>query len=229
MINGLTSILLPSAFRPRELARCMAALTDAVYTHPIEILTTVVEGDVASYLMLNSYNLAPVFVRSWLDYERGQIWAWNELARSARGEYIALFADDLVCNRDWHTHALDAARTLGRPGLIGFNDLHSDGDQYAAHFIAHRQFLIEQCGGVVFPPQYHAWWCDREISDIAQAAGVHVFARRAIVEHHHWNWQKAQIDRTYADALPWHQTDRDTYQSRKAQGFPKDYEAVITA
>lgn len=227
MIKGLTSILLPSAFRPRELARCLAALYAADYRQPFEVLATVISDDDQSLDVLRTYQIAPCFVRSWIDYERGQIWAFNELTRYAFGEYLAVFADDLVPDRNWHTHALDAARTLGKPGLIGFNDLHSDGDLYAAHFIAHRQFLIDQCGGRLFPPQYHAWWCDREISDIAQAAGVHVFAQRSIVEHMHWNWQRAQIDLTYADALPWHVTDRDTYQSRKAAGFPKDYEAVI--
>ncbi len=227
MIKGLTSILLPSAFRPRELARCLAALYAADYHTPIEVLVSIVDGDVDSYLVMDNYPVNTITTRSFMDYERGQVWVWNELARTARGEWLALFADDLVPDHHWLINALDAAQTLGKPGLIGFNDLHSNGDQYAAHFIAHRQFLLDHCGGCLFPPHYHAWWCDREISDIAQAQGVHVWARRAIVEHLHWNWQRAQIDRTYADALPWHQTDRDVYQSRKAAGFPKDYEPVI--
>ena len=225
MESRKTSILLPSAYRANHLARCLDALTSTLDDNPIELLISCVEDDAQSIGVAQRYQPALLHVRTFAEYKRGFIWILNELARRSTGAVIAVMADDLICWDHWLTNCL--ALLDDRGGFVGFNDLYTDGNVYAAHFVVSRSFLRDVMGGVLFPPQYYCWWCDREISDKAQMAGRYVWAQNALVEHAHYSFGKAQIDRTYAEALPYHEQDRLLYQARKAANFPIDYEAVL--
>lgn len=220
MIRGLTSIILPSANRPRELERYLGALRESKYDqHPIELLVSILDDDTQSAEVLKRFSVEPVWLRTNDDYGRGQLWACNELYKLARGEWIALMADDLVPSPGWLDEAFKAMDSLREPGVVAFNDLHSDGNLYAAHSLIGRQFVDDYLGGRLFPPAYKVWWVDREISDKAQAAGLYSWAKQSIVEHRHWNWGLAQIDRTYQDAIPFYGADEQVYLERRATGF----------
>src|SRR5512139_1901130 len=168
MENRKTSILLPSAYRPRELRRAFDMLIDSTAC-PLEICVSVVEDDYASQNITRG--LPIVFdVRTVWEYGKGAVYAWNKLARRSTGDVLALWADDLLPIPGWLEHALAALDEMNGHGLVGFNDLSSDGNVFAAHWLADRSY-IEAHGGTMYPPEYGSWWADREISEIAQAEG----------------------------------------------------------
>lgn len=226
MASLRTSILLPSAYRPQSLDRCLHMLYSTVDDNPIEVLISCVEDDIASIRVAKSYQPDRLYIRTVEEYGRGATWITNELGRLSSGDVVAIMADDLVPNEHWLTRCLTHL-VVQDGGIVGFNDLSSDGTVYMAHGIVARSFLIEQMGGTVYPPQYFCWYGDREMSDKAQAIGLHTWARDAVVEHLHYSFGKAEIDRTYAEAIPHYKADQVLYETRKAQGFPIDYEAVL--
>jgi glycosyltransferase involved in cell wall biosynthesis len=213
------SFLLPSAYRPRELRRAIDTIFDSI-NQPAEICVSIVADDPASRSVVDQAGSVTFDTRSPADYQRGAVWAWNRLYRKATGDVIALWADDLVPEPGWLEHALKALDQIGGHGLIGLNDLSSDGDIYAAHWLADRAFVEDELRGVMYPPMYRSWWADREVTDRAREMGRYRWARRAIVEHLNYTFGKARIDRTYQDARANYETDRIIYEMRKADGFP---------
>src|SRR5512139_1819392 len=187
------AILLPSAYRPRELARCLDSLSNNLPDDAI-IVTSVVEDDVVSMVVLTDFG-TQVVLRSHEEYERGAVYGWNQcLTWALDCEVYVLAADDLVFSPESIVEALAALERMGGGGLVGFNDRHSDGETYAAHWLADRQFLIEHNGGVMYPPMYRSWWADREVTDKAKTLGRYAWARAAIVEHHNYTFGKSEID-----------------------------------
>lgn len=221
MDNRKTSLLLPSAYRGRQLRRALEtayASTD----RPLEICVSIVADDIDGQ---NAVRDLPVVldVRSTVEYQRGAVYAWNKLLKLATGDLIALWADDLMPQRDWLGFAISELYHMGGHGLIGLNDLSSDGNLYAAHWLADRAFIMNELHGVMYPPIYKSWWCDREVTDRARDLGMYRWARRAIVEHNNYTFGKSQTDRTYLDAQPNYEADRLLYERRKAAGFPLDW------
>lgn len=221
MVNLKTSLLLPSAYRARQLRRALSVAYDST-DHPIEVCVSVVSDDYDSQNATRNYPIV-LDVRSTDEYQRGAVYAWNKLLQRASGDVIALWADDLMPDYDWLHHALAELVRIGGHGLIGLNDLSSDGNEYAAHWLADRAFVMNELGGVMYPAVYKSWWCDREVTDRARDAGMYRWARRAIVEHANYTFGKSAVDRTYREAQPNYEADRLTYEARKLAGFPLDW------
>ena len=161
----------------------------------------------------------PRHIRTVDEYERGAVYAWNLLMRLATGDVLALWADDLLPYSGWSDAALDALDEMGGHGVVGFNDLASDGEEYAAHWLADRRFVEEHLGGVMYPAVYKSWWADREVTDIAKSLGCYRWCREAVVEHFNYTFGKSAADKTYLDAAMNYEADRAVYEQRKAVGF----------
>lgn len=214
------SILIPSAYRPRKLQRLLDALYASQLVVPIEVIVSSMENDLESIALLRQYPINAVAERALSEYPGGAVIGWNKLYPLARYEWIAMLADDTVPAPNWLVEMKAAYEKLNKPGLIGLNDLHSDGYNYATHFVMHRQFINDHCGGVLIPDEYQSWWFDVELCEIAKREGVYFYAERAIVEHRHYDWHQTEFDKTYLDSLPLHDVDRAVYERRKAAGFP---------
>jgi glycosyltransferase involved in cell wall biosynthesis len=221
MGNRKTSLLLPSAYRSPQLWSAAAAALDST-ERPLEICVSVVLNDSDSIAIAHKL---PVLLeaRTFEEYNRGAVYAWNKLLKRASGDVIALWADDLVPEYGWLDHALAALDEMGGHGLVGLNDLSSDGEVYAAHWLADRRFIADELGGVMYPPMYKSWWCDREVTERAQKLGLYRWAKRAIVDHNNYTFGKSQMDRTYRDARENYEADRMLYETRKAAGYPLDW------
>ena len=215
------SLLLPSAYRSRSLREAIEAALNST-DMPLEICVSIVNDDPESAIAVRDFPIV-LDVRSVAEYGRGAVYAWNKLFQRSTGDIVALWADDLRPEHGWLTHALDALDKIGGHGLVGLNDLSSDGNEYAAHWLADRAFIENELGGVMYPPQYHGWWADREVTDIAKALGCYRWARRALVEHLNYSFGKSKFDRTYRDAAQHYDADRQTYIQRKANGFAHDW------
>jgi len=211
------SILLPSAYRAQQLRRAVELIRETT-PQPVEILVSVVEDDRMSQEAIRGMPI-PRHIRTVDEYERGAVYAWNLLMRLATGDVLALWADDLLPYSGWSDAALDALDEMGGHGVVGFNDLASDGEEYAAHWLADRRFVEEHLGGVMYPAVYKSWWADREVTDIAKSLGCYRWCREAVVEHLNYTFGKSAADKTYLDAAMNYEADRAVYEQRKAVGF----------
>ncbi len=223
------AILIPSAHRPRRLAQCLASLLCSDLKRPLTVVVSLVQDDVDSLLITDLYPMVQVLIRTIEEYVRGAVYGWNSCLRHATGyDLYVLGADDLLFEQGWLSAAINELDRLPESsGVVGFNDLASDGTVYAAHWLADRRFLIEHMGGVMYPPMYRSWWCDREISDIAMALKRYAWAKAAIVEHMNYGFGKSPFDRTYRDAAENYEADRQLYNQRKALGFPRTWKAIL--
>jgi hypothetical protein len=213
------SILIPSAYRSQNLARLLNAIYASELIIPVEVIVGIMRDDAASAEVVKRYPVDTVIERDVSEYPGGAAAGWNKLAQFARYDWLCLLADDTLPQWDWLIYVKAAHEQLDKPGLIGLNDLHTSGDKYATHFLLHRQFIAEHCGGAVIPHEYRSWWFDVELCEIAQQHDAYQFAPRAIVEHIHYDWNDEVFDKTYADSLPWHESDRVIYEQRKAARY----------
>jgi glycosyltransferase involved in cell wall biosynthesis len=221
MDSRKTSLLLPSAYRGRQLYQAINVLLDSV-DRQIEICVSVVQDDYDSMNLIRAFNVL-LNLRTFDEYNRGAVYAWNKLYKKSGGDVVVLWADDLVPQDGWLDHALSVLDEMGGHGLVGLNDLSSDGEVYAAHWLADRRFIADELGGVMYPPMYKSWWCDREVTERAQKLGLYRWAKRAIVDHNNYTFGKSQMDRTYRDARENYEADRMLYEQRKAAGYPLDW------
>jgi glycosyltransferase involved in cell wall biosynthesis len=214
------SILIPSAYRARKLERLLNAIYASELIAPVEVLVCLMCDDDASLAVAHQFPLDTVLERSRDEYPGGSVVGWNRLSQYARYEWLATFADDLIPERHWLIEAQAAAQQLGKPGVIGLNDLHTDGSKYATHYLVHHDFLTWYCGGMLIHPAYRSWWFDVEMCEIAQEHDAYLYAERAIVEHVHYDWDRTAFDQTYVDSIALHEVDHVLYENRKAAGFP---------
>ena len=171
--------------------------------------------------VIENFDISGVTYREPDEYPLGMVQGQTRLLQRAPDySYYAIASDDLLFHGGWYEATWHAMGLMGGFGLVGFNDLHSDGDEYAAHFLVSRDFLIQYHGGVIFPPLYKSWWCDREITDLAKSKRCYTWAKDAIVEHRNHAWQGIPYDATYHDAEPNYDQDYLTYQRLKDSGFP---------
>src|SRR5512139_223817 len=214
MESRKTSILLPSAYRARDLRRAVGALMYNTAL-PLEICVSVVADDYGSQNITRDLPIV-LDVRTVGEYQLGAVYAWNKLLKRATGDVLALWADDLMPAPNWLDYALAALDQMAGHGVVGFNDLSSNGDEYAAHWLAARSYIYEH-GGVMYAAEYRAWWCDREVTDIAKCEGRYLWERRSIVEHLNYTFGKSNFDKTYQDARQNYEADRVIYEMRKAK------------
>lgn len=137
-------------------------------------------------------------------------------------DWYVLGSDDQVYQVGWLAAALETAETSGAQ-VIGFNDGHTNINNYAPHFMMSGAFIEDYLGGFMVPPVYTSWWFDREICEIAQRAGLYAPAWEAYVDHLHPDWGTAPMDATYREAWPSHAADKMTYLARQAAGYPQDW------
>lgn len=218
MENRKLSILLPSAYRPEQLRRAVELVWEKTPL-PVEVCISIVEDDTASRQVIEDLSQGWWIVRTIEEYKKGAVYAWNQLAGLVTGDILALWADDLLPYSGWSEAALAALDEMGGHGLVGFNDISSDGNIYAAHWLADRAFIDEYLGGMMYPPVYHSWWADREVTDIAKRLGRYRWCEQAVVEHLNYTFGKSVLDRTYQDAARNYEADRLTYEARRQCAF----------
>jgi hypothetical protein len=155
---------------------------------------------------------------------------WNmayNVAYSAGADWFVLGADDIRWHDDWLKESFRVADGSGAQ-VIGLNDGHTNLDDYAPHYMAHRDYIENHQAGFFVPPVYQSWWFDRDVCQKAQALDLYAPAWLTWVEHRHPDWKTAPMDDTYQEARPLHEEDRRLYEQRKRAGFPADYaEATV--
>lgn len=203
------------------------SLGETIEDENVEVLLTCVSDDVDSLAVVRNYKFIDrLHLRTRDEYALGSIWAFNKLAELSSGDVLADVDDDQIFHPGWLANALRELDRMGG-GLVAFNDLKSNGDDYAAHFIVSRDFLREHMGGTLWPPMYKSWWCDWELSEKAKAIGKYAWARDAIVEHNHWSFNLSDMDDTYRAGQQHHDDDHAILIARRAAGYPVTWQGVL--
>lgn len=217
----MISVLLPTTGRPDRAEACIRQLRA---TADVEVICAV-DCDPES-----ARRLAPLVDKLLVaTFYRGCSQAWNDCLAEASGDPIVFAADDLEWGEGWLEAALAKLAEFDDGwGMVGFNDGHWDGNELATHYLMSRRFIVEVLGGVVAWPAYKHSFNDLETCERARLAGRYAWCESADVRHVHWLFGDRAQDDTDQRRLPDHPADQRIYDERKANGFPNDYEAVIS-
>lgn len=139
---------------------------------------------------------------------------WNRAYRAVADlcDWFVLGADDIVWGEGWLAAALELAASP-TVQLIGLNDGHTPLEAYAPHYMASAAFCQQTLGDYIAPSEYHAWWFDRLVCELAQDQGVYAPGWQVMAEHRHPDWQTAEMDATYEAAMPLRGIDRRRYET----------------
>lgn len=211
------AVLMPTKGRTEQMSRNVAGLLACDVPEGYELLVLIAyeesdtETAAAVYALCASDKIVPVIRPDGLT----AVEAWNLAARYLTFiDWYILGADDIVWHSDWLKEAMLVIDQTGAQ-VIGLNDGgHTDLNDYAPHYMVHRNFLHAHQSGYMVPPEYKSWWFDREICQRARALGLYAPAWKAMAEHQHPDWGTAQMDETYRQALTLHDVDGKLYRQR---------------
>lgn len=211
------AVLIPSKGRAEQLKRNVQTLLDCDVPNGVELCVVVAmcrgDNQTIDVLWEMKDRYSDLFAITREDGTTA-VQGWNMARMAARwADWFVLGADDIVFHTAWLKEAmLVIAQTGAR--VIGLNDGHTDLNDYAPHYMVHRDFLEQHQDGYMVPKEYKSWWFDREICQRARDLGVYAPAWLAIAEHQHPDWNTAEMDATYTEAWALHDVDRETYRQR---------------
>lgn len=224
------SVILPSSWRVERLVSCVERLWATVRGFDVECIV-VTEDEDSSTALRSAQNdrLRVVELPQWFgEWRPRALEAWNLGASVATGTVLVLGADDLWWFHGWIGEMME--QMAGLPdgeGMVGFNDLHHDGNRLSTHFAVGRQFAIETLGGCLVCPRYQHYYVDQEAMARAKRAGRFTWASNAVVEHLHPVFKTAPTDRLYEGTKRFFDADSEMFLARARLGWPDDFEAVI--
>lgn len=223
-----TALILPTLGRPEQAAKCVEQLlrtssADVVIITPIRETVSDVWTRDYRHIMQSDRVICIDTIGS-VNASDG----WNlGLRKNPTYDAYFLAADDIWAHDGWHNEVLRVHKETGA-GMVGINDMHSDGNIMATHYWMTRDFIVKHNGGVMSCPWYRSWCMDLETTERAKRAGQYVYAEHAKVEHRHVQWNAALMDDTYKLAKPKHIYDQVVCDYRRRHGWPDDFEAVIS-
>lgn len=230
------AILLPSRGRAEQLTERVSALLWQVLPAGVTLYITlaVCEDDEPTLAAAETLRRTSHYAQMRVEVvtrpgDSTAVQGWNMAYQARRGnggaDWYILGADDVVWMPGWLGVALEQAR----PGVevIGLDDGgHTNLRAYAPHYMARAEFVEDVLGGLFVPPEYYSWWFDREVCEVARARNTYAPAPGAVARHLHPDWQTARMDRTYRDAWPLHDVDKETYRLRRQQGYPVTWREI---
>jgi glycosyltransferase involved in cell wall biosynthesis len=222
------SIIIPSTGRKDRLVACLKGLIATTQGLNVEIIC-VIDHDQESRAAVNKTLKGHKHRIDYSEEYRGNTTAWNAGLILSGGDYIVFAADDLQWGENWLQESLRVMHDSfdEKGGLVGFNDLHWNGNQLATHYIMSRPFIVDVLGGVIAWDFYRHSFNDLETNERAKRAGRFAWAEKAVVKHDHWTFGDRPQDETDQRWLGHWQAASDIYEQRKAQGYPSNYLPVI--
>lgn len=229
------SILVAASGRPtmlREMLNSLTASTNWIRGEVNFEIVFVIDDDQESFEVATE--LKTFYDGTIIDYcpkRRGALWAWNRALQLSSGDILIPAGDDQLFHGNWLDYALESHKEkLGGYGVVGMNDLAYDGNtQVATMFLFDRKYCKEVMGGVLCPPVYKYFCVDLEWNEKAKSLGHFYWDERSKVEHLHSAHGKRPYDDNDAEKLnnAWNETDTKTFEERKAQGFPIQWDSLI--
>lgn len=226
------SIILPSYKRHALLLGALQNIESQVSPdYEIEVMVVVDDDDegfevASNYLAKTTAILGSTILRK---QRYSHIAAWNLGLANAGGNLFVHTGDD----GRFHGNALQVVYNAHRDrlngyGMVAFNDLNLNGDtQVGTHVFFDRQFCKDILGGVMCVPHYKGYCVDLEFNERAKRAGKYIWCPEAILEHLHSSNGKRELTEGESERTQFSPEDTALFESRKAAGFPNDFEPVI--
>ena len=219
----MIAALVPTIYRPVGLERVILSLR---MTAPnVDIIVAGEFDDLAGQ------DIAEKYLAEWVDCKEvkaGPAYAWNTALRAAPDyDIYVLAADDLEFKEGWLENALQVLSSkLNGSGLVGFNDETGKFERagFATHYMMTRDFIIEHNGGVMVCPYYLCDFVDLEANARAKRAGKFAYSPNSHVPHY---WRVVD-DEGYRRADKRRSKAKEVFITRKALGFPDDFERILT-
>lgn len=234
MSNKKTSIILITCDRPTLALQAVSSLYETTKHLPVE-LVMVADGNVETVKKIGQY-LEDKITDTWTyicDYSekrRGAIWSWNHGLSLSTGDIIFPSGDDQLFHPNWLDMALKYHNDkLDGYGMVALNDKIWNGNVLGTTLLYDRQFCIDHLGGVSAYPDYNYFYVDNELNERAKRVNKFVWCPESVVEHMHANVGKRPHDYldTERNAKNFGTSDKRIFDTRKAQGFPNNFEPVI--
>lgn len=149
--------------------------------------------------------------------------------RKTKSPFLFLGADDIKFHPGWAEEALRIAGD--RYHVVATNDRANyfvKAGLLATHSIVRRSYMEDPGGsldgpGIIYHEGYNHNFVDVELSVLARARGVFVYARNAVVEHMHPLFRRDVVrDQTYEIGLRDFADDRATFCARCAPEYSRD-------
>jgi hypothetical protein len=220
-------IIVPSRGRPENIARLLDSVheTSKLATH----LHVVVDEDdpkLNSYTKVMSHAAGPDDVLE-VGLPKG-LAAWtNEIAvrMAHQYSYLASFGDDHLPKTTYWDYFL--TRGIEDMGGTGFT-YPWDGTREDVPEACVMSSDIVQALGWMCEPTLEHFYVDDVWADLGHGAQCIRHLRAVIVEHVHPRAGKAKADKTYSDANPKLETDREAYQTWRSERMTDDIKKIIT-
>lgn len=203
----MISILTPTRNRPNELRRMVRSVFDtAEDANGVEICFYVDQDDELSIPEINRLIDEGYFVGWRVGPRMVLTRCWNELLQDARGELVMQGNDDVVFRTQGWDRMVQGAfdASLDKIIFVHGSDQGMHYERFGAHGVVHKRW-VDACGFFI-PPYFSSDFGDKWLNDLANELGRRVYLP-FVVEHMHFMFKKAEIDRTTAERLARHKRD----------------------
>lgn len=212
-----TVIVVPVLDRPHRVAPLLASFWEATGDHPHDVLFVVTDTDTPERTELERLDAAHLVVDC-VSYSDKV----NAAYAATTAPWLFLGADDVVPHVGWLAEAHRVQADTGAL-VVGTNDLGNPrviAGEHSTHTLVARSYCDRPGGahgqpGTVLHGGYRHWYCDDELIGLARRRGVYAHAGRAVVEHHHPFFGKAETDATYALGASRKNADRAEFRRRQ--------------
>lgn len=221
----MISVITPTCFRPQMFKEMCESLYATTQGYDIEHIVLVDEDEETRKIAGEFDNV----VLSFSPNKRGALYCWNHGLMLSKGTVIVPSGDDHLYYPKWLDYALESLETkLNGYGVVGMNDLAYNENQVATQWLFTRDFCKDHMGGIFAPPCYEYLCVDLEWEAKAKMTGHYYRDMRAVIEHRHSAHKKRPYD-LYDENKMSGMSDRDmaTFLSRKARGFPIEWQSVV--
>jgi len=221
----MINVIIPTLGRPHRLISTLQGLKENS-KGLVEVIIIADEKDRETIEAVCNYGSTGVTIPLELRVLKGHptpIEKWNHGARNAKDvEWIMLAADDIVFTHKWDIISVATPNY----GFLALRDSPTSEKHFEPHYMATRDWLRTNNGGVLACPHYKHWCPDVEIADRARALG-HYVVSEAIIPHNHVIFETASNDATYEKGKAHYAEDLALLHKRQIQGYLNDFESYL--
>ncbi len=223
-VSDKVLIILPTLNRPARLLKSLESLRESFtnWQDSIRIVIVVDRDDENTIHIIPKLGEACIVFSDPLS-SAVEKWNLGSTFSISNDEWLFAASDDVLYPLGW----LDTVLITPNSGFIAIPDQHSDPVKwYEPFFIARREWLINNNGGVLAIPSYKHWGFDVETCERATKIG-HFIRAKVNLTHNHWCFGTALKDSTYVKAEYWHSIDLQHLSLRRSSGYPNDFEPIL--
>jgi len=211
-------LIIPTRNRWRKLQRCLGSIPQQLPDVTLNVIV-VCDGDYETAQALLAIGNGVVSRTILVRQHSGAVFCRNLVTQCA--EDAVLYATDDI---EFSSGAIEAAvKSMRRnfpdeDGIVGFNQICQGGFTAAGVALVGQPFLRRYPNRKLFCPLYFHFSC-QEIERLGKKLGRLVVEKEAVLTHYHPGWNKAEFDKTHAEARIYRQKDKAISSARRAKGL----------